>query len=214
MTHIPSNLPLIIQSAAPFVNKYGYFGVALLLFLESTGIPLPGETTLIIAALFAGLGHLNIFGVILVGITASVIGDNIAFAIGDFGGRKLILRYGKYVFITDERLGNLEDFFKRYGSGVVLVARFIDGLRQLNGFIAGISDMKWAKFLTFNFIGACLWVIAWSSVGYFGSNYINTILKYEVYFSTAAILIVVILIARFVIKSKRQPKNKKPNVAS
>lgn len=207
MTQLPSNLPSIVQSAAPFVDKYGYFGVALLLLLESTGIPLPGETTLIIAALFAGIGHLNIFGVILVGIAASVIGDNIAFAIGDFGGRKLILRYGKYVFITDEKLTSLEAFFKRYGSGVVLVARFIDGLRQLNGFIAGISDMKWLKFLTFNFIGACLWVIAWSSAGYFASDHINTILKYEVYFSAAAILIVIGLIARFIVKKKRSVKS-------
>lgn len=190
MTQLPDNLPHVIQIAAPFVSKYGYFGIASLLLTESMGLPVPGETTLIVAAVFAGIGHLNIFVVILIGLLAAVIGDNIAYAIGYFGGKKLVDNYGKYVFLPPERYKKFEKFFNRNGGKVVIVARFIDGLRQLNGIIAGASDMKWAKFIVFNGIGAFLWVITWTTIGYYGGSHIHTLLKYQVYVSVAFIIFV------------------------
>ncbi len=204
MTQLPENLPHIIQVSAPFVSKYGYFGVAGLLLIESIGIPLPGETTLVAAAVFAGIGQLNIFVVILIGIAAAVLGDNIAFAIGNYGGRKVVDKYGKYIFLPPDRYQKFEDFFNRNGGKVVVVARFIDGLRQLNGIIAGTSDMKWPKFLFYNFIGATIWVLTWTMIGYYGGSHIQTVLKYQAYVTVIFIVLLLGFILYKVLKKRKK----------
>lgn len=204
MTQLPENLPHIIQIAAPFVDKYGYFGVGGLLLLESMGIPFPGETTLIAAAVFAGIGQLNIFAVIAVGILAAVIGDNIAFAIGHFGGQRIIDKWGKYIFLPPGRYAKFEDFFNRNGGKVIIVARFIDGLRQLNGIIAGSSEMKWSKFIVYNIIGASVWVLTWTTIGYYGGSHIQTLLKYQVYATIVFFIFIAGFIAYKLMKKKKE----------
>ncbi len=92
---------------------------------------------------------------------AAVLGDNIGFAIGRFGGRRLVVRYGARIGITDRRLDQVEKFFERFGGEVVLVARFFALARQLNGIVAGTVGMNWWRFLAYNSIGAALWVGAW-----------------------------------------------------
>lgn len=198
-------IPSFIQALGPVVDHYGYFAVGGLLLIEDFGIPVPGETTLIAAALYAGLGQLNIFGVVAVGFAGAVIGDNIGYAIGHFGGHPLIERYGKYVFLTPARFAKAEAFFNRRGGWIVLVARFIEGLRQANGIIAGASTMRWPTFLIFNIIGAALWVTVWSLVGYFGGSHIQTFLHYQLYVTIAvAVAVVGYFVYRFV--KKRQEK--------
>ena len=192
------------MALAPVIHHYGYFAVGGLILLEDFGVPSPGETTLIAAALYAGLGDLNIFLVIIAALLGAIIGDNIGFAIGDFGGRPLVERYGKYVLLTKERLDKAEAFFNRNGGKVVVVARFIEGLRQLNGIIAGISEMRWPSFILFNAIGAALWVGLWSTVGYFGGEHIDAFRKYELYFTLAAGVLLVGYIAYRIIKHKRK----------
>lgn len=182
------HIPTVVQSLEPIITQYGYFAVGGLLTLEDFGLPVPGETVLIAAAFYAGLGQLNIFLVVIIAFLGAVVGDNIGFGIGQYGGHPLIERYGKYVFITHERLHRLEEFFNRNGGKVVVVARFIEGLRQLNGIIAGLSEMRWPRFIVFNMIGAALWVSVWSVAGYFGGSHIQTFLRYQMYFSIAAVL--------------------------
>ncbi len=121
---------------------------------------------LIAASLIAPSGALNIFWVVTIAWVAAVLGDNTGYAIGRFGGRKLVLAIGKYVFLTPGRLEYAEGFFQRRGAVVVVVARFIEILRQLNGIIAGTVEMHWLKFLLFNAIGAGLWVGTWSTLFY------------------------------------------------
>lgn len=163
-----AQLPGVFGDLAPVLDHYGYLAVGGLILLEDFGIPAPGETVLIAAALYAGAGKLNILLVVLIAFVGAVIGDNIGLAIGSYGGRRLVLRWGRYVFINEERLQKAEGFFGRHGGKVVVVARFIEGLRQVNGIVAGISEMRWRHFAVYNAIGAALWVGAWSSVGYFG----------------------------------------------
>jgi membrane protein DedA with SNARE-associated domain len=100
----------------------------------------------------------------------AVLGDNIGFAIGHFGGRRLVERYGRYVFLTPERLEKTTRFFDRHGGKIIIVARFIEGLRQANGIIAGTTGMHWSRFLIFNAIGAALWVAVWTSIGYLSGS--------------------------------------------
>jgi membrane protein DedA with SNARE-associated domain len=184
------HLPAVIQALTPVINKYGYVAVGGLILLEDFGIPAPGETVLIAAAFYAGLGQLNLPLVILVGFIGAVLGDNIGFAIGQYGGLPLIERFGSYLFVTPERIHKARDFFKRHGGKVVAGARFIEGLRQLNGIIAGLSDMRWLKFITFNAIGAALWVSCWALIGYLAGNHIETFLRYQLYITIAALLFV------------------------
>src|SRR5258708_3396041 len=110
--------------------------------IEDFGVPVPGETILIAGAIYAGAGRLNVVAVGVVGFVAAVIGDNIGFAIGHFGGRALALRWGRYVFLTEERLDQAERFFHRHPGEVITIARFLQGLRQANGLDPGISGIR------------------------------------------------------------------------
>jgi membrane protein DedA with SNARE-associated domain len=172
-----------------------------LVLLEDFGVPVPGETTLILAAVYAGAGRLNVWLVGIIGFLAAVAGDNIGFGIGHFGGRALVERYGRYIFLTHERLDKATDFFERHGGKIIVVARFVEGLRQANGIIAGISGMHWAKFLVWNAIGAALWVAVWTSVGYFSGNNIDSIYhtatRYSAYFAIAVGLFLLAWIGRW-----------------
>jgi membrane protein DedA with SNARE-associated domain len=203
MHEAPQHVPAVINALAPSIDKYGYFGIALLVTLEDFGLPVPGETTLIAAAFFAGVeGHLNIILVAIVAFIAAVIGDNIGFAIGRFGGHPLLERFGKFIFLTPERINKAEAFFNRHGGKVVTIARFVEGLRQANGLIAGISEMRWQKFLFFNAVGAALWVALWSSIGYFGGSHIQTFLRYQLYVTIAFVVAIVLFIAYKVYERK------------
>src|SRR5882757_1887562 len=191
MTH-PVQLPGFLAALAPLLDRWGYLAVGFLIFVEDFGVPAPGETVLIAAAVYAGAGRLNIVAVGVVGFVAAVLGDNIGYAIGRFGGRTLVLRFGRYVRLTEERLATAESFFTRHGGKIVIVARFIEGLRQANGIIAGITKMPWLRFLAFNALGAALWVGTWTSVGYLAGNHIDTIYNYVTRYSYYALIVLVV----------------------
>jgi membrane protein DedA with SNARE-associated domain len=195
----PPNLPGFLNVVAPYLEHYSYWAVLLLVMIEDFGVPVPGETILIAAAIFAGAGRLNVLVVGLIGFIAAVIGDNIGFAIGHFGGRALALRWGKYVFLTEERLAKAEVFFNRHGGKIIVVARFIEGLRQANGIIAGISGMRWWRFLVFNVLGAALWVGTWVSLGYLAGNHIDTIYHYITDYSYYALIVAAVLVAALIV---------------
>jgi membrane protein DedA with SNARE-associated domain len=157
---------------------------------------------------YAGAGRLNVVLVGVLGFLAAVTGDNIGFAIGHFGGRRLVERYGRYVLLTPERLDKATGFFQRHGGKVVAVARFIEGLRQANGIIAGITGMHWAKFIAFNALGAALWVAVWTSVGYLSGSHINSIYhiatRYSTYLAIAAGALILAYVARGLIRRARR----------
>lgn len=160
LKQFPSIAPYI-KAMLPYVHQYGYWALFFAIFLEDFGLPMPGESTLIVCSLFAALGELNLVLVGFIGFLGAVMGDNTGFAIGHYGGRKIILKWGKYVFLTEKRLSKLEHYFEKRGGVIVGVSRFIQGLRQFNGIIAGISKMRWKKFVLFNLTGAALWVGMW-----------------------------------------------------
>jgi membrane protein DedA with SNARE-associated domain len=191
----PAQLPGFLATLAPVLDHWGYLAVAFLLFVEDFGVPAPGETVLIAASVYAGAGRLNIVAVGVIAFAAAVLGDNTGYAIGHFGGRALVLRYGRYVRLTEERLAKAEGFFIRRGGAIVTVARFIEGLRQANGIVAGTTGLPWRKFLLFNALGAALWVGTWTSVGYFAGDHIETIYRqvsrYSLYLLVAAVVLVI-----------------------
>jgi membrane protein DedA with SNARE-associated domain len=183
--------------------------VAGFVLVEDFGIPVPGETILILGSVYAGTGRLNVFLVAVVGFLGAVIGDNIGYVIGHFGGRPLVERFGRYVFLTPERLDKATAFFERHGGKIVVVARFIEGLRQANGIVAGITRMHWARFLAFNALGAALWVAVWTSLGYLSGSHINTIYplatRYSTYLAIAVGVLLIAYIGRGVWRRRRRP---------
>jgi len=151
-----------------YFAEYGYWTVAVILLLENAGIPLPGETTLLFAAFLAFSEHrLTLWGIIIVGVIACTIGDNLGYWIGYRGGRPLLDRQRRIFRISEEHLRKGEQFFARYGSVTVLFARFVFGMRIIAGPLAGVLKMPWKKFVLFNFLGAVLWVSVVASLGYF-----------------------------------------------
>lgn len=151
-----------------FLAHYGYWAVAATLLLENSGLPLPGETILLLAsAAAAGQHKLHLPYVILVAVAAATCGDNLGFLIGHYGGRPLLMRYGKTFHLSSRSLAYGEEIIHRYGGAAVLAARFIAGLRIIAGPLAGVLRMPWKRFVIFNFLGAALWVAVISSVGYF-----------------------------------------------
>ena len=201
------HLPGVLHSLEPTLNHYGYLAVVGLVLIEDFGVPVPGETVLILGAVYAGTGRLNIALVALFGFVGAVVGDNVGFALGHFGGRPLVERYGHYIFLTRERLDKATRFFERHGGKIIIIARFVEGLRQANGIIAGTTGMHWARFLIFNAIGAALWVAVWTSVGYFSGNHIDTIYKYatryDTYLAIAVGALVLAYIAHRVVRTRR-----------
>jgi membrane protein DedA with SNARE-associated domain len=156
----------LMNTVKPYIEQYGYWAVFGSILLEDFGLPTPGEAMLIAGALLASHGDLYIIPLLITAWIAAVVGDNIGYAIGRFGGRPLVLRYGRYVFINQRRLGHAETFFGKHGGIVVVSARFIEGLRQLNGIVAGLAKMSWWRFLTYNALGAALWVGFWGMLFY------------------------------------------------
>jgi membrane protein DedA with SNARE-associated domain len=191
-------LPGIFGTLAPILNNYGYFAVGGLVLVEDFGIPVPGETILIAASLYAGAGRLNVVAVGIIAWICAVLGDNIGFLIGHFGGRRLALKYGKYVFLTSARLDKAEHFFEHHGGKIIVAARFIEGLRQANGIVAGITGMHWKRFIPFNALGAALWVGLWVSVGYLAGNHITTIYEQITRYSLYVLIVLAVAVVALI----------------
>jgi membrane protein DedA with SNARE-associated domain len=211
----PPPLPGFLNSLAGPLDHFGYWAVLLLVMIEDFGIPVPGETVLIAASVYAGAGRLNVVAVGVIGFVAAVIGDNIGFAIGHFGGRSLVLRWGRYVRLTEERLAKAEAFFDHHGAWIITVARFIEGLRQANGIVAGTTGMRWLRFLAFNALGAALWVGTWVSLGYLAGSHISTIYHYITQYSYYLLIVLAVLLASYITwrvlrRSRRATRAREP----
>jgi membrane protein DedA with SNARE-associated domain len=210
----PPPLPGFLNALASPLQHYGIWAIGLLIMLEDFGIPVPGETILIGGAIYAGAGRLNIVAVGVVGFIAAVIGDNIGFAIGHFGGRALALRWGKYVFLTEERLDKAERFFDRRGAIVITFARFVEGLRQANGIIAGITGMHWLRFLAFNALGAALWVGTWVSLGDLAGDHIGTIYHYITLYSYYVLIALAVLLLGYIAWHLRRRRRRRTSAVA
>lgn len=150
------------------IAQYGYLAVFGIVGLESLGIPLPGETTLITAALYAGATHrISIVGVILAAICGAIIGDNVGYLIGHWGGYRLLVRYGRYILLDDAKIKVARYLFLRYGGQVVFFGRFVSILRAYAAFLAGTTRMRWRRFFAFNAAGGIVWASLYGAAAYF-----------------------------------------------
>jgi len=148
-------------SLAAFVAAHGYPAVAVIVGLESMGLPVPGETTLITAAIFAGSTHVLKIGPVIASAAAGAIaGDAAGYWIGRWLGHAVLLRFGSHLRLTPERLAIGQHLFERHGAKVVFLGRFIAVMRTVTALLAGINEMPWKRFLLFNAAGGFTWAAA------------------------------------------------------
>jgi membrane-associated protein len=177
---------------------YGYWAVIATLLLENIGLPLPGETVLLLASFLAySERDLQLGWIIVAGTVASSLGSGLGYAAGMYGGRPLLERFQRTFGISNAVFDRGENLFEKYGAVTVVFARFIFGMRVLTGPIAGVLRMPWKKFAIFNVIGAALWVGVMSCVGYFFSSrwslLVHFMKKFDQVLVVAFILVAVIL---------------------
>lgn len=159
---------------ATALTDLGYVAVALFVGIESIGVPLPGETMLITAATYAGVTHhLDIVTVIAVAAAAAIVGDNIGFAIGWFGGYALVRRWGRYVRLDEKQLKVGRYIFMRRGGAVVFFGRFVSVLRTYAAFLAGTNRMAWWRFLIANAAGGICWSVLYGEAAYHLGSHIS-----------------------------------------
>ena len=180
------------------VVHYGYWAVGAALLLENTGVPVPGETILLLASFLAYSQHeLQLQWIILVATIAATLGDNLGFTLGYYGGRRLLERYQTFFRIQKETLLKGERLFDRYGAVTVFFARFVFGMRIIAGPMAGVLRMPWRKFLLCNFLGAVVWVTVISGAGYlFGRHWDHLeqdVKRFDVVVAVCVVLVLAVL---------------------
>ena len=179
-----------------YLASYGLWALFLLVAAESSGIPVPGETALIAAAVLASQGMMVLWEVLLVAAIGAIVGDNIGYWIGRQGGRTLLLRWRLTRSTAERLLPPGERFFKRHGPKTVFLARFIAGLRVVAAWIAGITHMHWATFLKWNALGGIVWAFGYGLLAYFfGKALVDAISTYGLY---AGIVFAVVAVAGFI----------------
>lgn len=155
-----------------FLTMYGYWAVLLFVAIESTGIPFPGETMLLVAAIYAGrTQRMSILLVIVAAAAGAILGDNVGFWVGREGGYRLLRRYGRFIRLDERKLKLGQYLFYKHGGKVVFFGRFIAVLRAWAAFLAGTNRMRWDRFLLFNALGGSVWATVYGLGGYFlGDN--------------------------------------------
>src|SRR5436853_757878 len=192
MDFLHNSLQLIEQ----YMLAYGYWAVFFGVMLENAGVPVPGETILLIAGYFAASrsDQFNIIRVMLTAATGAVVGDNIGFAIGHHYGRGILLRFGRFIFLTPKRLEHMENYFQSHGNKTILVARFITGLRVFAALLAGASrKMPWRVFVMYNLAGALLWPVVITLLGYRFGHSLPLLVKWVGWTGTILLIAAIVI---------------------
>jgi len=155
----------------PLLERYGYAAAFAAVMAEGMGIPTPGQTLLMAGALEAAEGRMSIAWLLILVTAAAILGNSVGYAIGRWGGRAALEK----LKVNPERQQRFDDLFKRRGGMVILLARFLDGFRQLNGIVAGVLRMPWWIFTAYNVAGAILWTCAWGLGTYYLGRDIHVI---------------------------------------
>ena len=189
------------------IVHYGYWAVGAAVLLENAGIPVPGETILLLASFLAYSQHeLQLKWIVVVATIAATLGDNLGFAVGYHGGRLLLERYQNIFRIQRSTLLRAEQMFARYGAVTVFFARFVFGMRIIAGPMAGVLRMSWRRFLMFNFLGAAVWVTVISGAGYLFGRHWERLEQSLKRFDLIAAVVVLLIIGVLWWRGRRQSK--------
>jgi membrane protein DedA with SNARE-associated domain len=175
------------------LTQYGLILLFAAVAIESAGVPVPGETALITAAVLAKLGHFSLWSVIAVAATAAIVGDNIGYWLGREGGRRLLERWSPVQRYAERTLPPAERFFAKHGAKTIFFGRFIAVLRVAAAWLAGMGHMPWWRFFLWNAAGGIVWAVVISAIAYvFGQAVADAISRYGLYAVLALIPLAVI----------------------
>jgi membrane-associated protein len=194
----------IVESLQHFMLAHGYKSVALGLLLENAGIPVPGETILILASAASYNQHqLQLPWIIVVGTIAATVGDNIGYWIGRRGGRPLLERWQRFFHVGPRHIRNAEALIDKHGPVAILLARFVAGARILAGPLAGVLHMDWPRFALFNFLGAVSWVTVIATLGHVFGSQLDRMLRFVKDMNYLILGVVAILVLWLWIRRRR-----------
>jgi membrane-associated protein len=187
----------ILHLLGSTLAHYGYAAIAVILLLENLGLPLPGESVLLLAGfLAASQQRFTLTWIIAVGVIATTAGSLVGYLLGHHGGRPLLERYQRSLHVSDATLQKGEKLFARYGAVAIVLGRFVAGLRIFAGPLAGVLRMRWESFLFFSFLGSVLWVSAVSSAAFFFGQHWNRLLhlmgRLNILFAAAAVILLLL----------------------
>jgi membrane protein DedA with SNARE-associated domain len=199
----------IFETLRSLITQHGYWAVGGALFLENMGLPVPGETILLLASFLAySREELQLSYIILIGVCAATVGDNLGYAIGYRGGRPLLDRYRNAFRIRPDTIVQGERLFAQYGAVTIFFARFIFGLRVIAGPLAGVLRMPWKRFAIFNFLGASLWVSVIAAIGHKFGKHWDVLTEYVERFNLGFVIVAAVVI--FVLWRWRKSHLRKP----
>ena len=200
MLHILSS-----DTITHLIQSYGLVALFVIVFLESMGVPLPGETSLVTAAIYAGSTHeIGIVPVIAVAAAGAIVGDNLGYVIGRVAGSRLLMRYGKYIRLDGKRLKLGQYLFLRHGAKIVFFGRFVAVLRAYAAILAGTNRMHWRTFLVANALGGVLWASAFGGGAYLFGTELRRVAEPVVLIVLAAAVVVVVTSLRFVRRHEKE----------
>jgi len=196
----------IANTIVSYIGDWGYIGIFLLMFLESTFFPFPSEIIMIPAGYLAYQGEMNIYMIVLIGILGSVVGALLNYYLAMTLGRKFLIKYGKYFFIKEQTLTKLDTFFAKHGEISTFTGRLIPGIRQLISLPAGLARMNIAKFSLYTAIGAGIWVVVLVGVGYLVGSNEALISEYLKSATLIALVSVVLITIFYILRNKKRRK--------
>jgi membrane protein DedA with SNARE-associated domain len=199
----------IIRFIVDLVANMGYTGIVVMMFLESSFFPFPSEVAMIPAGYLASKGEMNIFAAIACGVAGSLLGSLFNYYLAVTLGRKALLRYGRYVFFTEETLKKVENYFKAHGHISTFSGRLIPVVRQYISLPAGLARMRIASFAFWTALGASIWVVVLTLLGYFIGENEEALKPYLNGAIASALTFIAILAISYLAWHKRRKKNER-----
>jgi membrane protein DedA with SNARE-associated domain len=189
------------------IGTLGYPGIFLLMAMESSVIPIPSEVVMPPAGYLAQQGEMNMAIVILMGTAGSLVGAYANYFAAHYLGRPLVLKYGRYVWITEEKFAKVEKYFQDHGEISTFIGRLLPVVRHLISLPAGIAGMNHAKFSLYTLLGAGIWVTVLSYIGYFIGANRELIMKYSHQALIGVVIASIAIIAVYVSIHRRKKRN-------
>lgn len=193
-----------MELLANYINQIGYMGIFLGMFLESTLVPIPSEIIMIPAGIAVSTGNMNLFLVIIFGVSGNVLGAGFSYIIAQKVGRPIIVKIGKYFFVKESTIIKIENFFKEHGPISVFTGRLLVGFRHFISIPAGLANMNLKKFYLFTTAGSTIWTSLLALVGYFVGKNEALIEKHLYEISIISIIFIALFILFYVIQKRRK----------
>lgn len=197
----------IIHLIVDTVSHLGYAGIVILMFIESSFVPFPSEVVMVPAGYLAYKGEMSVINVILCGLLGSLLGAWFNYYFSLYFGRAFLKRYGRYFFLPEEKLVHVENFFQKHGPFSTFVGRLIPMVRQLISVPAGLARMNIAKFSLYTGLGAGIWMVVLTLVGYFIGHQEELIKEYITNITLWVLAAIVLATALYVFYHKKKAKN-------